>query len=388
MYDWGKHGYRVTSPFGPRKDPIDGKQKEHTGIDLVKAHKAPIFAFMGGEVVHAREGRAGTGFGNFGIVVAIRDGRGALHCYAHLDSCTVKVGQRVVAGQEVGKQGTTGRSTGSHLHYEVRTKAAPSFGYGMHTDPGAYLSKYQGQGKDKGSMKQTDFIAKIAPAAVEDMKRTGVPASLTIAQAALESGWGESGLTKKANNLFGIKGKGPAGSVNMPTTEYRTDRTPYQIEAAFRAYHNWAESIEDHSKLVLNGTKDKPKRYHGVLNADYKTACREIWRGGYATDPKYPQLLIGLIEQYGLMKYDEQGKKVVMAGIEINGKKIAEGPLVDGTVLAPIRAVGEALGAKIGWNQQSKTASINGAPVPGELIGGSAYAPIRAVADADRKSVV
>ncbi|CAH8712608.1 copper amine oxidase N-terminal domain-containing protein [Bacillus cereus] len=71
-----------------------------------------------------------------------------------------------------------------------------------------------------------------------------------------------------------------------------------------------------------------------------------------------------------------------MAGIEINGKKIAEGPLVDGTVLAPIRAVGEALGAKIGWNQQSKTASINGAPVPGELIGGSAYAPIRAVADA------
>ncbi|BFH13554.1 hypothetical protein J6TS7_40740 [Paenibacillus dendritiformis] len=51
-------------------------------------------------------------------------------------------------------------------------------------------------------MKQTDFIAKIAPAAVEDMKRTGVPASLTIAQAALESGWGSSGLALRANNLY------------------------------------------------------------------------------------------------------------------------------------------------------------------------------------------
>ncbi|MFD3272480.1 glucosaminidase domain-containing protein [Paenibacillus dendritiformis] len=60
--------------------------------------------------------------------------------------------------------------------------------------------------------------------------------------------------------------------------------------------------MEDHSKLVLNGTKDKPTRYHGVLNADYKTACRKIWRGGYVTDPKYPQLLTGIIEQYGLMK--------------------------------------------------------------------------------------
>lgn len=386
MYDWSKHGYRVTSPFGPRKDPIDGKQKEHTGIDLVKAHKAPIFAFMGGEVVHARMGQDGTGFGGFGNVVAVKDERGALHCYAHLDSCTVKEGQRVAEGQEVGRQGTTGRSTGSHLHYEVRTKSVPSFGYGTHTDPGKYLLKYS-QGKGTGAMKQAEFISKIAPAAVEDMKRTGVPASLTIAQAALESGWGESGLTKKANNLFGIKGMGPAGSVNMPTTEYKPDRTPYQIEAAFRAYHNWAESIEDHSKLVLNGTKDKPKRYHGVLNADYKTACHEIWRGGYATDPKYPQLLMGIIEQYGLMKYDEQGKKTVMAAIEVNGKKVAEGPLVDGTVLAPIRAVGEALGCRVGWNQQTKTASINGVPVPGELIDGSAYAHVRAVAEAANRKV-
>lgn len=54
---------------------------------------------------------------------------------------------------------------------------------------------------------------------------------------------------------------------------------------------------------------------------------------------------------------------------------------MNGTVLAPVRAVGEALGAKVGWNQHAKTASINCVPVPGELIGGSAYAPVRTVAE-------
>lgn len=76
-----------------------------------------------------------------------------------------------------------------------------------------------------------------------------------------------------------------------------------------------------------------------------------------------------------------RAKNKVIAAIEVNGKKVAEGPLVDGTVLAPVRAVGENWGAKIGWNQHTKTASINGVPVPGELIGGSPYAPVRTVAE-------
>lgn len=69
-----------------------------------------------------------------------------------------------------------------------------------------------------------------------------------------------------------------------------------------------------------------------------------------------------------------------MSASEVNGKKVVEGLLVNGTVLAPVRAVGEALGAKVGWNQHAKTASINGVPVPVELIGGSAYAPVRTIA--------
>ncbi|WP_412102310.1 glucosaminidase domain-containing protein, partial [Paenibacillus alvei] len=377
-----------------RRDPINGKTAEHTGIDLVKAHKAPIFAFMDGQVVHAREGQSGTGFGGFGNVVAVKDSNGALHCYAHLDSCGVSVGQRVKAGQEIGKQGNTGRTNGngaangkgSHLHYEVRLKAAPSYGFGSHTDPGVYLSKYLEQGKGTSKMKPTDFIAKIAPAAVEDMKKTGVPASLTMAQAILESGWGGSGLTAQANNLFGVKGRGPAGSVKMPTIEYRPDGTSYPILANFRAYHNWAESIADHSLLIINGTKDKPDRYHGVLRADYKIACREITRGGYATDPKYADMLIGMIEQYELHKYDQMGK-VEKAVIEMNGKKICDGTFDNGLVTTPVRVIAEALGAKVGYD--GKKATINGKVIVGsQTVGDTSYAPVREIVEAAGGKVI
>ncbi len=166
------------------------------------------------------------------------------------------------------------------------------------------------------------FIDKIAAYAVEDMKKTRVPASLTIAQAILESNWGKSGLTQKGGNLFGIKGKGPAGSVTMPTKEF-VGGNWITIGAAFRAYNNWGESIADHSALILNGTRDKPNRYHGVLGADYKTAAHEIWKGGYATDPSYPKKLIQLIEKYDLHKYDTIEEEDDMQDIDVvvNGKK-------------------------------------------------------------------
>lgn len=157
-------------------------------------------------------------------------------------------------------------------------------------------------------MTPQQFINRISPDAMDSMRRTRVPASLTIAQAILESSWGESGLTKQANNLFGIKGLGPAGTVYMPTTEY-VNGQKITVTASFRAYHSWKESIDDHSRLILEGTLSYPTRYHGVLDADYKTASYEIWRGGYATDPHYPDKLINLIERYELSKFDDQVKE-------------------------------------------------------------------------------
>lgn len=154
-------------------------------------------------------------------------------------------------------------------------------------------------------MKPDAFIARIAAYAAADMRLTRIPASVTIAQAILESSWGESSLTRDGNNLFGIKGVGTAGSGMYKTKEFINGQW-VRIDAQFRHYHNWGESIADHSALLLNGTRDKPDRYLGVVGANYKNAAHALRAGGYATDPKYPQLLIYLIEQYELDQFGVQ----------------------------------------------------------------------------------
>lgn len=149
-------------------------------------------------------------------------------------------------------------------------------------------------------MNRTEFIAAIATDAVQDWHESGVPASLTIAQAALESNWGNSELTRKANNLFGIKGTGPAGSVLMPTTEYRGG-VARRENARFRKYGSWAESIADHSRLL------QTSRYAGLLHRTGRQAAYLVAAAGYATDPEYAGKLISLMEKYDLFRFDTQG---------------------------------------------------------------------------------
>jgi murein DD-endopeptidase MepM/ murein hydrolase activator NlpD len=127
-------GYRVSSPFGNRV--LNGEKEFHKGIDLVRAHKSAIGAFVGGKVLYAGLGKTGTGLGGYGNCVLLQVGNEA-HLYAHLDSVTVKTGATVVAGQIIGYQGNTGKSKGSHLHFEVRKKASPS--YGWVADSSGYL---------------------------------------------------------------------------------------------------------------------------------------------------------------------------------------------------------------------------------------------------------
>lgn len=135
-------GYRVTSLYGVRISPISKKEEFHTGIDLAKEHKADIEAFTDGKVIYSEFAPMGTGLGGFGNVVLVQDKAGVLHLYGHLDSCSVKVGENVKQRQVIGKQGNTGQSAGSHLHYEVREKSSPSFGWRTHTNPTEYLDKF------------------------------------------------------------------------------------------------------------------------------------------------------------------------------------------------------------------------------------------------------
>ena len=150
--------------------------------------------------------------------------------------------------------------------------------------------------------KQKQFIEKVGKLAAADMKASGVLASLTIAQAILESGWGESGLTVKGNALFGIKaGANWKGKVYSGKTKECYDGATYEdITATFRAYDSWEESVEDHSALLTGAA-----RYKAVIGErDYKAACIAIKAAGYATDPTYSTKLINLIESYGLNEYD------------------------------------------------------------------------------------
>lgn len=155
------------------------------------------------------------------------------------------------------------------------------------------------EGTAAGTSTQQAFIAKIGPMAAQDMKQTGILASLTIAQAILESGWGKSGLTVAANNLFGIKGSYNGASYSCKTQEW--DGSKYvTVTAAFRKYPSWAESLADHSALFLR--LDRYANLRGCT--DYRKACQYVREDGYATDPNYTAKLVQIIEQYGLTKYD------------------------------------------------------------------------------------
>jgi flagellum-specific peptidoglycan hydrolase FlgJ len=150
-----------------------------------------------------------------------------------------------------------------------------------------------------GTKAQQAFINQIAPGAMAAQQRYGVPASVTIAQAIEESNWGQSELAAQDNNLFGIKGTGPAGAVTLPTQEYVGGQWE-TINASFRLYHNIAESIADHAELLATSA------YYQRAMADRAVpdAFANDLTGVYATDPEYGANLIGLMRLYNLYRFD------------------------------------------------------------------------------------
>ncbi|HEX8007982.1 MAG TPA: glucosaminidase domain-containing protein, partial [Trebonia sp.] len=146
---------------------------------------------------------------------------------------------------------------------------------------------------------QQAFINQVAPGAVAAQQRYGVPASVTIAQAIDESAWGQSALATQAHNLFGIKGTGPAGSDVLPTQEYLNGQW-VSVSSSFRAYHNIAESIADHARLLATSG------YYTQAMSDrlVPDAFANDLTGIYATDPHYGASLIALMRLYNLYRYD------------------------------------------------------------------------------------
>ena len=143
-----------------------------------------------------------------------------------------------------------------------------------------------------------DYIKKYRKIAVEEMERYHNPACITLAQGLLESGAGRSTLARKSNNHFGIK----CGSRWEGRTVRHDDDARNEC---FRAYKHPRDSYEDHSKFLRTGA-----RYAFLFRlkiTDYKGWARGLKKAGYATDPRYADRLIDIIELYDLDKYDRKG---------------------------------------------------------------------------------
>ena len=158
------------------------------------------------------------------------------------------------------------------------------------------------------------FIKVVGKLARADMKRSGILASVTIAQAILESYYGKSLLGLEANNLFGMKASlsGNNWKSDWDGSVYRKKTLEYlggryvTITADFRAYDSYEDSIRDHSNYLRYAMNGSTLRYKGVKNnKSYVNTIQIIRNGGYATDPSYVSKICSLIKKYKLTKYDK-----------------------------------------------------------------------------------
>ncbi|MBQ4021198.1 MAG: glucosaminidase domain-containing protein [Bacteroidales bacterium] len=141
---------------------------------------------------------------------------------------------------------------------------------------------------------RTDYILKYKDAAISQMQSSGIPASITLAQACLESGFGTSRLAREGNNHFGIKCHDYKGRKMYVDDDVKDD--------CFRVYDRVEDSFQDHSDFLRFRS-----RYAFLFDldpTDYKGWAYGLKAAGYATDPQYAVRLIDLIERYGLQQYD------------------------------------------------------------------------------------
>lgn len=166
------------------------------------------------------------------------------------------------------------------------------------------------------NLSEADAIKKVAAHFTADQKKSGILASVSLAQFILESGYGKSELAQAANNVFGMKcslsGNTWSGSswdgkskYTKKTQEQNTDGSMVTITADFRKYSCVEDSIADHSAYLLSAKNGKKLRYDGLKGCtDYKKAVQIIKNGGYATSLTYVEKLCSIIERWNLTQYD------------------------------------------------------------------------------------
>ncbi len=163
-------------------------------------------------------------------------------------------------------------------------------------------------------VKAERYINKYQDIAISNMKNFGIPASITMAQGLLESGYGESQLASKSNNHFGIKCKSNWKGKKV----YHDDD---EANECFRKYDSVADSYADHGVFLTSSP-----RYAHLFNldiTDYKGWAKGLKKAGYATNPKYAELLISMIERYELHNLDSRaGRKSRVKQIRVAENRV------------------------------------------------------------------
>ncbi|MEV1289845.1 sporangiospore maturation cell wall hydrolase GsmA [Micromonospora sp. NPDC049679] len=156
------------------------------------------------------------------------------------------------------------------------------------------------------TMTNAQFIAASVPGAQRGWREFGVPASVTIGQAILESGWGRSKLSANDRNYFGIKCFGTPGPIAAGCRTYRTTECDkagkcFTTSATFRTYSSMTDSYRDHGSFLKANS-----RYAASFNVnrDANKFIYSIWKAGYATDPAYYTKMTGIMKTYNLYQYD------------------------------------------------------------------------------------
>lgn len=146
------------------------------------------------------------------------------------------------------------------------------------------------------------FLREVSGLAIAERLRAGVPASITAAQAILESDWGRAAVAATGNNYFGIKCKAYWTGATVAHVDDDRDAVGELTESCFRAYASRAESFVDHSEFLLNS--ERYARLFDIDPIDYRGWARGLKACGYATDPYYADKLIALVERLELYTLD------------------------------------------------------------------------------------
>lgn len=288
---------RVNSSFGTRTDPFSGKAKLHKGLDL-RARYEEVLSMFDGKV-------NAVGYdGGSGKYITLQHGDYTVS-YCHLSEIWVRKGQQVYAGDPIGVSGTSGRSTGPHLHITSRLRGKLEDPYDLLLyvkETKTKAIKALRMGEDK-MLTPEEFIQRYAQAAMRQQKKYGIPSSVILAQMALESKWGNSSLATSGYNFFGIKASSRWLQQGLPYSLCNDDHP----NEKFCRFSSPEESIEYHSRLLMSDRYSKCWRFRAT---DYHNWLLSIKAAGYATRKDYVARCEDIITQHRLYLYDRKAERM------------------------------------------------------------------------------